>query len=238
MKILCTICARGGSKGLKDKNIRPLGGEPLIAHTIKQALKWGRARRVVVSTDSRKIAQIARRYGAEIPFMRPQTLAQDNIAKLDAIRHAMLESERYFKEEYDITVDLDVTSPLRRIQDLDGCLDTFTKKRPDVLFSVIAARRNPYFNMVEEKGDGFVRLCKQTPAGITRRQDAPQVYGMNASIYFYSKDFLLNENHKTPFSDRTAIYVMDEASVFDIDSETDFKVIEFLMKEGMWKDEA
>lgn len=238
MKILCTICARAGSKGVKNKNIRLLLGKPLIAYTIEQALRWGRARRVVVSTDSPKIAEVAGRFGAEVPFMRPAMLATDSAAKLPAIRHAATECEKIFRERYDAVVDLDATSPLRRAEDLNNCLNIFRKKKPKVLFSVVKARRNPYFNMVEIGSNGFAGLCKKPAKDIASRQAAPAVYDMNASIYFYSRDFLFKGRSLLPFSDRTAVYVMDEISAFDIDSETDFRFIEFLMKEGIWKNEV
>jgi len=235
MNILCTICARGGSRGVKDKNIKPLMGKPLIAYTIEQALGWGRARRVVVSTDSSRIAETARRHGASVPFMRPKKLAGDRTAKQPVIRHAMLKSEEVFKERYDVVVDLDVTSPLRRTVDLDACLRLFVKKRPKTLFSAVRARRNPYFNMVENGKNGFATLCKRPRAKTVRRQDAPDVYDMNASIYFYSRNFLLDKKNTTPLSDRSAVYVMDEMSQYDIDSELDFRFVEFLMKKGIWR---
>lgn len=238
LNILCTICARGGSKGVKNKNIRPLLGEPLIAYTIKQALKWGKAKRVVVSTDSQAVADIAESYGAEVPFLRPKKLAGDNSPKILSIRHALTECEGLYNEKYGIIVDLDATAPIRNTKDLDNCLKMFTEKKAKTLFSVVKAHKNPYFNMVEEKEDGFVKLCKKLPAEITRRQDAPRVFDMNASIYFFKRDFLINPKYIMPFSDKTAVYVMNELSAYDIDREIDFKFIEFLLKEGVWKSEV
>lgn len=235
--ILCTICARGGSQGVKNKNIRLLLNRPLIAYTIQQALKWGRARHVVVSTDSQRIAEIAKRYGAEIPFIRPKILASHTSPKLFSVRHALIQSEKLFKERYDIVVDLDVSAPLRTIKDLDRCLEIFAKKKPMTLFSVVKAHKNPYFNMVEQKKDGFVKLCKKLSAKIARRQDAPPVYSMNSSIYFYSRNFLLHKKNSLPFSHRSAVYIMNDISRYDIDSEIDFKFIELLMQKGIWKDE-
>jgi CMP-N-acetylneuraminic acid synthetase len=237
LNILCTICARGGSKGVKDKNIRPLLGKPLIAYTIGQALRWSKARRIIVSTDSARIASIAKKYGATVPFMRPKKLAADDASKLLSVRHALIKCEKLFKERYDIIVDLDVSSPLRTVRDLDNCLQVFIKKRPQTLFSVVKAQRNPYFNMVEIKKDGFAKLCKQAPRKIVRRQDAPQVYSMNASIYFFRRDFLLDFKNTLPFSSRSVVYDMDDLSAHDIDSEYDLKFIEFLLKERIWKSE-
>jgi len=236
-KILCTICARGGSKGVKNKNIRDLAGQPLISYTINQALKWDKAAHVIVSTDSKEIAEVARCFGGEVPFMRPGNLAEDKTPKLLAIRHALKESEKFYGERFDIVVDLDATAPLRRINDLDNCLNLFLKRRADTLFSVVKAHRNPYFNMVEENKEGFARLVKPMPKLAHRRQDAPRVWDMNASIYFYRRDFLLWDKSLTPFGGKAAIYVMDELSRYDIDSELDFKFVEFLIKEGIWKHE-
>jgi CMP-N-acetylneuraminic acid synthetase len=233
--MLCTICARGGSKGVKDKNIRPLAGKPLIAYTIEDALRWGRARHVVVSTDSFRIAAVAKKYGAEVPFIRPARLATDNSPKLFSIRHALIECERIFGERYDIVVDLDATAPVRSVRDIENCFKIFLKKRPETIFSVVRAYKNPYFNMVEKRGDGFYGLCKKASGPITRRQATPQVYSMNASIYLYSRDFILNERNLTPFSGRTVVYVMGELSAHDIDNELDFQFIEFLMKKRIWK---
>lgn len=232
MNILITICARGGSKGVKDKNIREINGKPLIVHTIEQALSWKRATRIVCSTDSEKIAVIAKEHGAEVPFMRSPELASDDAGKIDVIRHAMQQSEKIFGETYDIIVDLDVTNPLRTTEDLNGCLQVFEKKKPDLLFTVVEARKNPYFNMVELNEEGFAQLSKQPTQKFLSRQSAPKVYDMNTSIYLYSKHFLNDETKRSVFSaDKAAIYVMNERSAFDIDSERDFSYIEFLMKQ-------
>ncbi|MDP2167697.1 MAG: acylneuraminate cytidylyltransferase family protein [Thermodesulfovibrionales bacterium] len=235
MNILVVIGARGGSKGVRNKNIRPLAGRPLIACTIGQALAWGRASKVVVSTDSNEIAAAAKEAGALVPFMRPAELATDTAPKLPVDRHAFLECERIFGERYDILVDLDATAPVRTMEDLDGCLEKFLAVKPDVLFSVVNAERNPYFNMVEEKPDGFVTLSKMLPGGVERRQDAPRVYSLNASIYFYGRDFILDESKTSIMTDRTAIYVMDDISSHDIDREIDFEFIEFLVEKGKVK---
>ncbi|MCK5579886.1 MAG: acylneuraminate cytidylyltransferase family protein [Candidatus Omnitrophica bacterium] len=229
--ILVIIGARGGSKGVKDKNIRPLGGKPLIAYTIEQALRWGKAKRVVVSTDSEEIAKVAEQFGAHVPFMRPPELATDTASKGDVINHALVTSEKKFHEQYDIVVDFDVTAPIRTTQDMDNCLEMFLKRRPDTLFSVVKAHKSPYFNMVERTSDGNVVLCKALETEIFRRQDSPQVYSLNASIYFYDREYLLRTEHPSPLSGHAAIYEMDDISGIDIDREIDFKFIEFLLKE-------
>ena len=231
--ILLTICARAKSKGIKGKNTRLLLGKPLIYYTIKQAIEWGKATRIVVSTDSKEIAKIAEEYRAEVPFLRPKELALDTCAKLPVIRHALLKSEKIYNECYEIVVDLDVTAPIRQIKDLDNCLEIFLKYKPKVLFSVVFAHKNPYFNMVEEKDDGRITICKESTHQIVRRQDAPKVYDMNASIYFFDRKYICDPANITAISDNPCIYVMDEIASIDIDRETDFKFVEFLLREGI-----
>lgn len=234
MKILVTIAARGGSKGVKNKNVRDLCGKPLIAHTIGQALKWGRASKVLVSTDSAEIAGVAKRYGAEAPFLRPPELSTDTAPKVPVIRHAWAEAEKIYAETYDFVVDLDATAPLRRISDIEAALRTAQAKNSSTLFSVVPAHKNPYFNMVELDGEGWAKLCKKLGDGVKRRQDAPKVYDLNASIYVYSREFLLGDS-QTVLTEKSAVHVMDELSGTDIDREVDFRFVEFILKEGLWK---
>jgi len=233
--ILIVICARAGSKGVKNKNIRHLFGKPLIGYTIETALQWGKADHVIVSTDSSEISDVAIKFGAEVPFMRPPDLASDHATKGDTIFHALRNSERIYKNKFDIVVDLDVTAPLRTVKDLDNCLDIYLKEKPETLFSVVEANKNPYFNMVQINEDGYYSLVKPFISNnkenyIYRRQDAPIVYSMNASIYFYNRSYLLSSKLKSPFSNKTCIYEMDEISAIDIDTELDFQIVEFLMK--------
>ena len=233
MNILITICARGGSKGVRNKNIRSLMGKPLIAYTIEQALKWGRASEVVVSTDSEDIADVAKKCGALVPFMRPEELAADDSPKIPSIRHAMLKCEEVYKKIYDSVVDLDPTAPIRSISDIESAYKKFIEHSPSTLFSVIKAHKNPYFNMVELDNLGKARLCKILPDGVCRRQDAPSVYSMNASIYVYRREYLANETNKYAYSDDSDVYIMDDFSGYDIDREVDFRFVEFLVKEKL-----
>ncbi len=232
-KILLTIAARGGSKGVPDKNIRELGGLPLIAYTIRQAKQWGRAAHIVCSTDSERIAQVARQYGAEVPFTRPAELAGDRAGKIGALRHALREMEARSGQRFPIVVDLDVTAPLRKVADIEGAYQLFLAQRPKTLFSVVPARKNPYFNMVEQKPGGYYDLVKKPDAAVLRRQDAAPVYDMNASIYFYDRDYLLDENNRSALSDRSLVWVMDEALALDIDSEKDLQLLDHLLAKGV-----
>lgn len=227
MVILGTICARGGSKGIPGKNLRPLAGKPLIVHTIELAQKVPSLSRVIVSTDSGQIAQVAREAGAEVPFLRPHEMATDDAPKWPALRHALIEMERRTGQCYELVVDLDPTSPLRTVGDVEGCIRTLRESGADVVFSVCEARKNPYFNMVEVDGRGFARLSKPLAAGVHRRQDAPKVYEMNASIYVYRREVVLAEGGL--FSGRAAVWGMPPERSVDIDREVDFRLVEFLI---------
>lgn len=235
MKILATVAARGGSKGIKNKNIKDLAGKPLIVYTIEQIKRWGKFERFIVSTDSEKIADIARQHGVEVPFIRPAELSGDDVGKSEVLRHALMESEKRFGIKFDALIDLDVTAPVRTVADIDNAVNLFLNKKPDCVFSVVKARRNPYFNMVEIKPDGTAALCKQPISEVVSRQSAPPVYEMNASIYVYSRDFLLDPTDRISVSSNAFAYEMDEASRIDIDSEIDFTFVEYLIKEGIVK---
>lgn len=237
MSLLITICARGGSKGVPNKNIRGLLGIPLIAYTINTAKKWGKATHLMVSTDSDEIADCAVAYGADVFFRRPYELAQDTAPKIPVLRHALQESERHYRQKFDCVMDLDVTALLRTPEDLENCWRKFQADSPTVLFSVVKAHKNPYFNMVEQGPDGVFRLCKPIPESVTRRQDVPPVYEMNASIYLYKRDFLLDPNTTMPYSSDFMIYEMNPLAGFDIDREIDFKIIELILKENLFAHE-
>jgi len=232
MKIIGTICARGGSKGLPKKNIMPLAGKPLIAYTIEVALKWKKMDKLIVSTDNEEIANISKKYGADTPFMRPAELATDDAGKLPVLQHAVKFCEKEYNTRYDAIVDLDPTAPLRKISDLDNALNKFLNSDADVLYSVCRARKSPYFNMVELDENGYAHLSKPLKNKIARRQDSPEVYDMNASIYIFNRDFLLTAD--SIHSGKAIVYVMDDISAFDIDREVDFQFIEFLLEKGVF----
>ena len=226
-KILCTICMRGGSKGVSGKNLRNLHGKPLMAYTIEQALQSGLFEQVVVSTDSYEIAETAKTYGAEAWFLRPAELATDKAAKLPAIRHAFMEVEKHYGHQFDVLVDLDATSPLRKVEDIKAAYHQFLDEEDaDILITASPCRKNPYFNMVE-KVDGRVRKVKELKPPPTRRQDAPAVYDMNASIYIWKRRALLE--YDTLFTEKTSLYVMPEERSVDIDTELDWDFVEFMI---------
>lgn len=232
MNITCVIGARGGSKGLAGKNIRPLLGKPLIAWSIEQAKACPDITRVVISTDSEAIADVARTYGAEVPFMRPAELASDTAGKWDVWQQALEACDRYYADPIDLFVDLDCTSPLRDVDDISKAIAQFRSSKVDAVFSVCEARKNPYFNMLElADGGGCLRMCKTLPHPVVRRQDAPQVYEHVASIYVLSPDYLRCGTGL--LSGCTQGYDIGVAKSLDVDSQFDFELIEFLMRKRL-----
>ncbi len=227
--ILCTICARGGSKGVKNKNIKELNGKPLIAYTIEQAKDSNLFEHIVISTDSDDIANIAKIYGAEVFFKRSEEMASDTAGKLDVIKDAFIRSEKYYNRTFDYLIDLDATAPLRIVEDIINSFKQFKENDNDNLITAMPSRRSPYFNLVEQDKDGKVYLSKKLDSSVVRRQDAPKSYDMNASIYIWKRDIILNKN--SLFLEKTGLYVMPEERSIDIDNELDFKFVEFLMKE-------
>jgi len=229
VKVLCTICARGGSKGIENKNIKPMNGKPLITYTVEQAKKSKLFEHIVISTDSDEIAEIAKQYGAEVFFKRSEEMASDSAGKLDVIKDAFVKSEEYYNEKYDYLMDLDVTAPLREVEDILNAFKQFIADNNDNLITAMPSRRSPYFNLVEVNKDGEVYLSKNLDNAILRRQDAPKSYDMNASIYIWKRDIILSEN--SIFLKKTGLYVMPEDRSIDIDTELDYKFVEFLLKE-------
>ncbi|KIM05861.1 MAG: flagellar modification protein B [Sulfurovum sp. AS07-7] len=227
--ILCTICARGGSKGVKNKNIKELCGKPLIAYTIEQAKASSLFEHIVISTDSDDIANVAKKYGAEVFFKRSAEMASDTAGKLDVIRDAFKRSEKYYNRTFEYLIDLDATAPLRSVDDIINSFKQFKENDNDNLITAMPSRRSPYFNLVEQDQYGRVYLSKKLDSAVVRRQDAPKSYDMNASIYIWKRDVILNKD--SLFLEKTGLYVMPEERSIDIDTEFDYKFVEFLMKE-------
>ena len=228
MKRLCTICARGGSKGVPSKNVRLLVGRPLIAHSLDQARATGLFDAIAVSSDSDQILSIAQRCGATALIKRPDQLATDTAAKLPVIGHALETAERQLGERFDILVDLDATSPLRLPEDIADVIELLENTPGANVITGAPARRSPYFNLVERRADGTVGLSKPPTSAIIRRQDAPPCFDMNASIYaWWTAEFRLAP---AVFTEHTCIHVMPEERSLDIDSPLDFRIVEFLMQ--------
>ena len=225
-KVLCTICARAGSRGVRNKNLRPIAGLELIAYSIIQAQNSGLFEHIIISTDSDEIAKIAQKYGGEVFFKREAALASDTAAKVPVMRDAFLRTEAHFGLKFDTLIDLDATAPLRRSEDIKRAYALFKSGDYENLITGVKARRNPYFNLIEAQMGGGFDTAK--PCTFTRRQDAPLCYDMNASIYIFTRARLLARDDV--FGEKTALYEMGEESAFDIDSGLDFEIVEFLLK--------
>lgn len=225
---LCTICARGGSKGVKNKNIRDLSGKPLIAHSIEQARASQLFDAIAVSSDSYEILEMARRYGADVLIERPAELATDDAAKLPVIQHCVTQTEKQLHRIFDILVDLDATSPLRIVEDIKGAIKLLEQSNASNVITAAPARRSPYFNLVEVDDYGVAFLSKTPTNPIIRRQDSPKCFDMNASIYIWRRQALFDQ--PTLFSARTHLFLMPEERSIDIDTELDFEIVEMLIK--------
>jgi len=227
MKAIAFIFARGGSKGLPGKNIRPLGGKPLIAWSIEQALVINRIERVIVSTDSEEIAAVARAYGAEVPFIRPAELARDDSPEWLAWRHALAFLVETAGSLPEAMVSVPATAPLRLPLDIENCLDQYEKGDADVVITVTDAHRSPYFNMVKANLDGTVGLVIPPQSAIARRQDAPAVSDMATVAYVVRPEFAMT--HTAIFEGRVrAVHVPSERAI-DIDTLLDFQIAECLL---------
>ena len=228
MKILCSICARGGSTSLKNKNIKILNGKPLIIHTLITAKKTKIFDKIVVSSDSKNILKISKRY-ADYLIKRPFKLSHDKAPKIPAIKHALLSSEKYFNKKFDIIIDLDATSPLRQVKDISGALKKFLQNKNSNLFSVSPANKNPYYNMVELKKKK-IKIVKDTKTNFYGRQEAPKIFDVNASIYIWKRTSLLNA--KNILNHKTGIFIMPKSRSIDIDDKDDFNLVDYYMKKN------
>lgn len=225
-KVVGAIFARGGSKGLANKNIMDFGGKPLIAHAIEHALSVKQISRVVVSTDSNEIASIAREYGADVPFMRPNHLATDDSPEWLSWRHLI----NFIRTDEGCLptalVSVPATAPLRLTCDIEKCINVFLEKKPDMVITITDAHRHPSFNMVKLKSDESYDLVSPSNPKIFRRQDASKVYDMTTVCFVACPSFVLN-NESTFDGNVHAVKVPQIRSI-DIDTRIDFEFAEYL----------
>lgn len=228
MNYVALICVRGGSKGLPGKNVRLLSGVPLLTWAIRIAKNVDRISRVIVSTDSKEIAKVAVDSGAEVPFIRPIALAQDNSSEFLVWRHA-LDYLQDQKQHVDGVVSIPATAPLRSTEDVENCLDVFEAGNVDTVITVTDAHRSPYFNMVTLDDNNYSSLVISPEDTIVRRQDAPEVFDMTTVAYVVSPSFILS--NESIFEGRVkSVYVPPERAL-DIDTLFDFKIAECLIQE-------
>jgi CMP-N,N'-diacetyllegionaminic acid synthase len=226
--MLCTICARGGSKGIVGKNSRDLLGRPLLAWTIEQARQTGLFDAVAFSSDSDILLATALKAGADLAIKRPDIMASDTAPKLPAIRHCLEQAIARTGQTPEIFVDLDVTSPLRLPSDIAGAVRLLQESGARNVITGAPARRSPYFNLVEARADGTVGLSKTMDPPIMRRQDAPRCFDMNASIYVWRVAAFLEE--PAVFYPDTRLFEMPEERSVDIDSEIDFALVDLMLR--------
>jgi N-acylneuraminate cytidylyltransferase len=230
--IVALIPARGGSKGVHRKNIRLLGGKPLIGHAIQSALESRLINRVVVSTDDQEIMDIAEEYGAEVPFLRPRELATDDSPEWLTWQHAIRTLDA--TEEHSpmlVLVCVPPTAPLRSSSDIDRCIDALLNSDADVVITVTPASRSPYFNMVTLAENGQAQLAISPDGGlhgaVHRRQDAPELYDMATVAYVARPDFVLRAD--SLFDGNVMAVVVPKERALDIDTELDFEIAEFMI---------
>jgi N-acylneuraminate cytidylyltransferase/CMP-N,N'-diacetyllegionaminic acid synthase len=228
MKRICSICARGGSKGVINKNIRTIAGKPLIAHSIERAKESKSFESIVVSSDSEEILDTARNFGADFVIKRPLNLASDKSAKLPAIQHCISSIEKELNKTFDTIVDLDATSPLRSVKDIIESIAMLEQSQSSNLITGSHSRRSPYFNLVELNEDKYVRRSKELDKAVVRRQDAPECFDMNASIYIWKREGFFD--HSRVLLDNTILFSMPEERSIDIDSELDFEIVKYLLE--------
>ena len=228
MSLICTICARSGSKGVIGKNARDLLGKPVFAWSIEQARETGLFGAIAFSSDSDALLEGALKAGADIAIKRPDEMATDTAPKLPAIRHCLEQTIARTGQTPDIFVDLDVTSPLRLASDITGAVALLRQSGARNVITGAPARRSPYFNQVEQRADGSIGLSKTADPPIVRRQDAPRCFDMNASIYVWRVAPFLDQ--PAVFYPDTRLFEMPEERSIDIDSDLDFALVELLLR--------
>lgn len=228
MRTLCIIPARGGSKGIPGKNIKPLNGKPLIHYAIDCARAICADEDICVSTDDNKIISVVEQYGLKVPFVRPAKLSTDIASTYDVLLHALDFYEKQGKH-YDVVILLQNTSPFRQAQHVQEAIALYNDN-VDMVVSVKECRANPYYCVFEENTDGFLSICKGN-GNISRRQDAPKVYEYNGAIYVMNAKVLKTTNMHN--MRKKIKYVMDDVHSIDLDNMLDWKIAEMMLQEKM-----
>lgn len=230
MRVLGLIPARGGSKGIPRKNIRSLLGKPLLQYTAEAARESKLLNRVIVSTEDNEIAEVARRCGVEVPFLRPAALAADDTPSLRVVEHAVRWMEEQ-GESYDALCLLQPTSPLRRAADIDGCIETLSRTGADSVITVLAvpAEHNPHWVYFRD-GDGTLHLSTGESQPIPRRQDLPPAYHRDGAVYVVRWDVVAGG--RGLFGGRTVGYEVERERSVNIDSPEDWSRAERALREA------
>ena len=231
--ILGVILARGGSKGIPNKNIQPLNGHPLISYTIAAALKSKRLSKLVVSTDSNEISECAMKYGAEVPFMRPLDLAGDNVPSNEALKHAVLKSEKIFGTTFNYVIETPCVAPLRDHADINKALNMLMDTDADSVISVTQMQDKHPVRMKRIVDDKLEDFCAEYPEGESgdfRRQNLEPCFIRNGAIYSMKRDTIVLESSRWGSIIRP--YVMPEERSVNIDTPIDLRLAELLISEG------
>jgi len=231
MKPICFIGARGGSKGVPRKNIRPINGKPLIAYTIESALDSGLFSSVIVSTDDDKIARVSRKYGAETPFKRPKKLANGKIDFAPVLAHGIKKlQDRGFK--FNTLVLRDCTVPFISKNDMKNSINLLYRKKVNAVFGLYKQHLNPYFNILEINKRGHLELSKKLSSRRKSRQESPPVYQMNGLFTYDVASFMKYQRIILP---KTILYEIPIQNGIMIDTEIEFKIVEMLIKNNLIK---
>jgi CMP-N-acetylneuraminic acid synthetase len=235
-RILGIILARGGSKGVPKKNIRLINGIPLIAYTIKEGLKSKYISRLVVSTEDKEIAAIAKDFGAEVPFMRPEELAGDNVSSKVCLQHATKFMEGLEGEQYGYVIELMVTNPLKTVEDIDSAIKKLIDTRADSVIGVVKTEEYHPARLKKIVNDRIVNFCVPEPNGVRRQDLKPHAYIRNGSIYAIKRDVLMVQGYRYGTRNSRPYIFLQERSV-NIDSLEDFYVAEYRLKNSRYNKE-
>ncbi len=219
-KVLAVIPARGGSKGLTSKNLRELSGKPLLAWTIEAAQQSQYIDRLILSSEDAAIIAAAKAYGCDVPFVRPDELAQDETPGIDPILHALEQVPGY-----DVVVLLQVTSPLRRVEDIDGCIGTWAEQQVNAVVSVTQASENPYWTFTVDNDQRMAPLFPKE--NYQRRQELPAVCSLNGAVYV--ADIAWLQQSQSFLHEQTRAYPMPQRYSLDIDTELDLMLAEAIV---------
>jgi CMP-N-acetylneuraminic acid synthetase len=229
-KILAVITARAGSKRLPNKNILELSGKPLIAWTIEASKNSKYIDKLIVSTDSQQIAEISKQYGAKVPFMRPQELANDNADSISVLKHSI----EFFKSEYNYILLLQPTSPLRTTQDIDSAIEMLNEKTKSVI-SVCETEHSPLWSNTLPENLSMTNFIKPEVKN-KRSQDLPKFYRLNGAVYIAEINYFYKNNGF--IGNKTKAYIMSQQNSVDIDTELDFKLCEIIYNKKSSEDEV
>lgn len=243
MNVLFTLCGRAGSKGFKNKNLKTFLQVPLVYYSVAAIVLYMESDAakeqnidVVLNTDSEDLIQLMelQKMLPVSTIRRQSNLGGDTVPKVSVILDCLKQMEEKHRKKYEMVVDLDITSPLRTLNDVRRAIEKKSiRKDTDVVYSVTDSRRNPYFNMVKEEKGYF---CKAISSSFTARQQAPVFYDMNASIYVYSRDALKEKQPEVFFNDKCDAIIMRDTGILDIDSEEDFELMQVVAEYLFEKD--